>query len=437
MRQYARTAFVCAILVLLTSSSFAQAQQRNLPRARVLPNSPRLIEVKVSGSSRFTAKELAEATGLQLGKDAADDDLKQGADRLASTGMFTDVTYSFVSSPDGTKVEYSVHDTETLLPALFDNFVWMPREELLKELGQRTPLFRGEVPNAGEMYQALATSMKAVLAERGLNGDVQAFPTAPQLGGPVTGFLYKVQGIKIPMRTIAFPGASAEMLPVLQKAAESQLGQDYADSRMTAFSGNELVPLYRSRGFLKAQVKAPEWQLTDVGTNSVSVRLPVEEGPQYELTGVEWSGNTAFTAAELTSALKPEIGKVLDLPKMEETLRGVALAYGTKGYMRARLEPKPVLDDSARRVLVRVEVSEGDLYRVGNISFEGLAEPALSKVKSRWKLATGMPFDTSYLQLFVQGLSTEFNLSRIGITSRPSIHHDTKTVDVTIRFQQR
>lgn len=437
MRRYVRISFVCVIAFLLNSAIFTQAQQRVSSKARVLPNSPRLTAIDVKGSKRFTAQELAQSTGLQVGKDATDADFKQGADKLASSGMFTDVTYTFISSPDGTKVEYSVNDTEKLLPAVFDNFVWMPREDLLKELGKRTPLFRGEVPNAGEMYIALGTALKTVLAERGQNGDVQALPTAPQLGGPVTSFLYKVQGIKIPMRTIEFPGASPEMLPALQKAAESQLGQDYADSRMSAFSGNDIVPLYRAQGFLKAQVKAPEWQLADPATNSVSVRLPVEEGPRYELAAVEWSDNTAYTAAELTASLKPEIGKPLNIIKVDETLGGMATAYGVKGYLRAHFEAKPVLDDAARKAVLRVAVAEGDQYKVGAVNFEGLAEPALSKIRSRWKLTSGTPYDTSYFGLFVQGLSREFDLSRIKVGANTEIHHDSKTVDVTIRFQQR
>ncbi|MFZ0286510.1 MAG: hypothetical protein WAL32_14865, partial [Terriglobales bacterium] len=104
--------------------------------------------------------------------------------------MFSDITYSYVSRPLGTSVEFKVTDIDKLYPAFFDNFVWMSSDDLLKELQKREPLFVGKIPNAGEMSERLTGDLKNVLESLHISATVRVFPRMPQYGGELIGFSY-------------------------------------------------------------------------------------------------------------------------------------------------------------------------------------------------------------------------------------------------------
>jgi outer membrane protein insertion porin family len=424
------------ILLLVSVSLWAQTSA-TAPRA-IAAYSTKISGIHVTGSTRYSSEELASATGLKLGAEGADAALKAGAELLASSGMFTDVTYSYVSSPQGTEVKYVVQDTGVLYPVRFDNFVWMQRDELVRALEQKHPLFRGELPGAGEMYSQLAADMEAMLAERHIAATVQARPMVSQNGGAITAFIYHVAGVRIPVRTVDFPGASAEMERLLKQTAAGKINaEDYTESGLSAFSRLDLLPLYLTRGYLRARFHSPEFTLADAASNSVAVRLAVEEGLCYRLAEVQWSGNTVFSSQDLTRNLKVETGKAANQPLLEAQLGGLSKVYGTKGYMSARLKPVPILDDIARTVTFRVEVNEGDEYHFGSVRLEGASEPINKKFAELWKLRPGDVYDSSQPTLVLQGLATFFNFNGIRIGVDQSSKQESKTVDLVIRFTVR
>lgn len=388
------------------------------------------------GSARYQTAELVSATGLKLGDAGTEAALNAGAERLASSGMFTEVTYSYVSFPEGTRAEYKVHDVEKLFPAHFDNFVWMPREELLRELRRRQPLFVGEVPDGGELYTRLAENVKAILAEKNVETTVSVHPQAPQEGGKILGFVYTVEGVRTPIRSMEFPGADAEMAAALKTVAAARIGSDYTEAGLSTFARLDLLPEYLARGFLKAGFEAPEFTLTEAASNAVVVRLPVKEGLRYQLSGFEWSGNSAFTAQELAKSMKVESGKWANQLRLNEDLKEISKLYGTKGYMEARLKALPTFDDSARTVAFRMEVQEGAQYHMGVVRVEG-PDAIGKKFHELWKLRMGDVFDSGYGHVFLQALGRQVDLRGFKIGVSQSMNRESRTVDLVFRFTPR
>jgi len=421
--------FIFACVFLFVSSG-APAQSR-----KITPNSDKITEIRVLGSKRFQSSELSSATGLKIGGVGDDAALKQAADRLAESGMFTTVTYSYVSSPQGTQVKFQVEDTDKLFAVHPDNFVWLSPEELNNELEKREPLFRGGVPSAGEMYTRLADDMTAILADRHISATVRAFPQAPQDGGAILGFLYTVGGVNLPVRSIEFVGASPEMNSVLQKvAASTVIDANYSLSKLRTNADLDFLPQYRMRGFLQAKFGEPAGKLQDATTGAVSVQLPVKEGLQYKLAGVQWSGNMAFSTSDLSKALRLKIGQPLNQEELEEELGGITRIYGTRGYLDAKLKPSFTFDDAGANAMVHIEAQEGAQYHFGELQFANVSESAAAPLRKFWKLRAGDVYDNSYSGTFISQAGRTFDFSQFRIQVIEQAHRDTKTVDVVFHF---
>lgn len=428
-----RWAAIFGLLSVLVMEASLVVAQSKAPSSKPA----KLTEVRVIGSKRYQPDELVAATGLKLGTNTDEDALKGAADRLAQSGMFGTVSYSYIAGPDGLRVKYELNDTDKLYPLHLDNFVWLPLTTLDTELRKREPLFRSRLPGAGEMPDRIAQDLKAILAEQHVAADVKVFPEAPQNGGDIIGFLYTVEGVSVPIQNVEFPGASSAFSDMLRKSAERLLFKmSYSVAKVRALAGFDLLPQYRMRGFLKATFGDPVAELQDRTTNSVSVQIPVSEGLQYKLSAVQWSGNTIFGADELSKTLKVAIGKPLDGEQLEKDLVAISKVYRTRGYMEAHLEPKFEFDDAAQGVVARLQVQEGSQYHFGNVEFSGLSGNAAAEVRKLWKHAAGDPYDSSYVNLFLEGAARKFNFNGLHVATRSQAHPETKTVDEFIQFSQ-
>ena len=124
------------VLFLLVSAAAAQKQPTHGKVSAVDAN--KLTALKVTGTARYTDKEILAASGLQIGQNAADGDFKEAAQRLGDSGLFSDVVYSYSSSGGGTKLELQLADVEQskLVPAHFENFVVVYRRRTLQGVQQ-------------------------------------------------------------------------------------------------------------------------------------------------------------------------------------------------------------------------------------------------------------------------------------------------------------
>jgi outer membrane protein assembly factor BamA len=324
----------------------APALRTALPQATA--DERKLVSVKATGSIRFTSDDIAAASGLRIGFVAVDDDFKKASRRLAETGAFTDVAYTFTYSSAGTKLEFQVTDATKFVPAHFEDFVWFSDDELRKRLHERLPLFHGEIPLSGHLPDSVSDVLQAMLVENNVPGVVQYLRPSHQ-GGPTNVIIYSVSGILIRVHNIEFSGASADELPLLEAAAKKLPDREYSHSALVAFAQRQLLPVYHARGYLKAAFGQPMPKIVKLSPGDpaletrpdnpneafVDVTFPVTPGAQYKVSALEWSGNHEFPAEKLQSLVRVRPVDVANTVQLAQDIIGIKKLYGRRGYITA------------------------------------------------------------------------------------------------------
>jgi outer membrane protein assembly factor BamA len=428
----------CSILLaaLLPTPYLAQKSSAQRPSRATLPSAYKLIDIKVVGQQDYSPQDIVKASGLQIGDSVNEDTFKQATQKLGETGLFTDVEYSYSYSAVGTKLTLQVKENDKLIPLLFDNFPWYSDQELIDKVHQNIPLFRGKVPIDGQIIDDVADVIAALIAAKNPQYHVN-YLRSGEAGGPVDTIVFSVNGANIRVRSVAFPGAAEEHKPQLAATAKKIQGGDYSRTVVSKYAKFDVRPIYLQQGFLKvafainqARVVTDSPEQTDV-----EVQLPIEEGAQYKLTNIEWTGNEVFPAAKLTSLLHVQTGKPANQVQIEEDLKSVTKLYGTRGYVRANPELRSQLDDAQNTVAYTINVKEGQRYTMGEVDLEGLDEKTKARVREDWKLRQGEPYDASYSSRFLhdcmQDLPREVQWY---MKVEEAVNDDDKTVDVTLRF---
>jgi outer membrane protein assembly factor BamA len=445
MKRVAR--FVLTLSLLLS----AAAAQKQSTHGKVSPaDANRLIALKVTGTVRYTDKEILAASGLQIGENAADGDFKEAAQRLGDSGLFSDVVYSYSSSGTGVRLELNLADTDQskLVPARFENFVWFTDDELRAALQSRVPLFKQLLPIAGNLPDRVSEALQAILTEKQYPGRVDFLREGDESGGPLHAIEYHVEEISIRIRSVEFPGASPEQRALLTTAARRAIGANYERSALAAVAKFDLLPVYLQRGYLKAAFgpararvvpqPSPAADAHGPGDVPVDAIVPVMPGKVYSTSGVNWKGNSAVTINEVAPLIHLPPGQPADAVRLLHDLENVTKFYRSRGYMMVQVKPDTQFDDEKSTVHYDLNVVEGDLYKMGELEITGLDTQATARMRAAWTLSEGQPYNADYLEKFRD--DTRQLLPRgvpWSITTHATPDAKDKTVDVEIRFKQQ
>src|SRR5882762_6009285 len=329
---------------LLLSDAAAQRQPVKGKVSSVAAN--KLTALKVTGTARYTDKEILAASGLQIGQNAADGDFKEAAQRLGDSGLFNDVVYSYSSSGAGVRLEMQLADTDQskLVPVHFENFIWFTDDELRTTLHGRVPLFKQLLPVAGNLPDRVSEELQAILTEKQFPGRVNYLrESQDESGGPLIAIAYRVEEVSIRIRTEEFPGASPEQAALLTTAARRLTGAEYGRATLAAVAKFDLLPVYLHRGYLKAAFGPSDARVVPQPSSpgeaqvpaelQVDAIVPVMPGKMYSTSTVDWKGNSAIKIEELSPLIHLPTGQPADAVRLLRDIENLGKVYRSRGYM--------------------------------------------------------------------------------------------------------
>ena len=421
------------ILALGLSASFAQS----LPK----PASAKLASVSASGSNRFSAAQVAQATGLHPGDMITRDSLQAAADRLARLGTFSSVNYRFTSEDSGVKVEYQVTDGPSL-PVIFDNFPRFSDEELGAALKSAGILYDGTAPEAGTILDAISATLENLLKTRGIDASVSHVVTnSPESGERVVQFA--LAGALMRVEKIEFSDTLANTDPAIRTRLSDVVDKPYSRSALLTFESEQVRPVYLEHAHLRVKFGPPSIRLTGDPTKpqleKIIVVAPIDAGPAYAWGGVEWTGNTVVPTAALDRLVDFKRGETADGIRIAGLWIHAHELFTRLGYLDSTLAFVPHYDDAHAQVSYSVSITEGAQYHMGKLVLTGLSVEGERRIRNAWNIPHGAIFSKSVYEHFLQdGVQQALNglpahYEKIG----PFLQKDPKTaeVDVLLDFQ--
>lgn len=407
----------------------------------------KLIALKVSGTTTYTDGEILAASGLQLGQDAAEAEFKEAAQHLVNSGMFADVVYSFSYSDNGVHVDFKLTDIDKskLIPARFDNFVWFTDADLISAIDGSVPLFKQLLPAQGQLSDQVAQALQTLLAKKQLPGRVSFIREAnDQNGGNLSDIFYRVDEVTMPIRRVEFPGASPDQAASLSSAQSRLGGAEYSRSSIAAVARLDLLPVLLERGYLKAQFDLSSAHVIPRGENQpseevdVDVLIPVAAGKQYRISTVTWLGTSAVSTKDAEGLFHLTAGEPADAVALSRDIEALTKVYHARGYMAAQIQPDPQFDDEKATVHFDMHVTEGDLYKMGDLEIVGIDVGSRDRLREAWTLAQGQPYNADYTRKFLADASRFFPRgAQYSVKLDESLDSKDKLVDVTIQYKLR
>ena len=167
-----------------------------------------------------------------------------------------------------------------------------------------------------------------------------------------------------------------------------------------------LAGMMAEKGFTNAEIKHTVTPVAG-GPKLVNVTFNISEGPKLRIRDIEFIGNQAFSDRTLARKMKENKAKkglifmtlfrsaTYKEDRYEEDAEKVAAFYREEGYVRARVgnpEVRTVRDEKdgkTRWIQLRIPVTEGPRYRLGEFKFEGNAVVKSENLRPMFKMKEG------------------------------------------------
>jgi outer membrane protein insertion porin family len=191
--------------------------------------------------------------------------------------------------------------------------------------------------------------------------------------------------------------------------------------------------------------------ITELRGGDRNVVFYIEEGKKVKLSDIIITGNKALTADEIKKPLKTQehwffsfLGRsgTLRTEELREDLETIRNLYYNKGYIQVQVdEPVIKLKNPAKKdkLVVYINIKEGDQFRVGSVTFKGNTILSDSELEKEIKLKQGDIFSREVLREDVNRIMDRYDgIARPFASVVPlfNIDQDKKTVSINIEIQE-
>ncbi|MBX9767721.1 MAG: outer membrane protein assembly factor BamA, partial [Bdellovibrionales bacterium] len=131
-----------------------------------------------------------------------------------------------------------------------------------------------------------------------------------------------------------------------------------------------LNSIYFNEGFVQVKISKPEIYVTP-DKKHIYITLRVEEGDQFSIGEVDFSGDLLFNREELFSAVKIKKNQTFSYEKLVGDINQLQAKYGDKGYAFANILPRTQIREKEKLVDITFEFDKGQQVYFGEINITG------------------------------------------------------------------
>jgi outer membrane protein insertion porin family len=399
-------------------------------------------KIYFTGGAPYTDEELSAVVGLHSGQLFSDAELQAGSQRLIDTGLFDSAALTATGKGPTRQARYTLKATppEKLLRASFENFVWFTPAELDTALRARVPLYRGLLPDSGNLPDAVQTALTALLQEKGIAATLKHTTVEPTTQHPFRALKYRIETPAVRIADVHLsisgpPGVGAQLVPLIKAAFPHIVGSAYNEGLTRTTLDDLLLEPVRNAGYIASSLMVTDRSVaTSPSGYAVTASARILTGDSYKVSAITWEPTPIYTAADFNRNAKLHPGDLASAKALDETEAPVLPAYRKLGYMDVYLRVTPTLDDAAHTVAYALAAVPGEPYQLNTVAAVGLSPAQQQVFDANWGMKHGDPYTADYVNNFLLHAAQTFHSEGLSATFTASADPNTHLVDLTITF---
>ncbi|MCK6608854.1 MAG: outer membrane protein assembly factor BamA [Flavobacterium sp.] len=364
--------------LLFSSSLFAQETKLESGKSYIL------AKIDVTGKISYNEQTVTTFTGLEKGQQiiVPGEDISAAIKKLWKLGLFSDVNF-YVNKIEGDSIFLELNINE--LPKLSEVKIQGVKKGKIEELIKDADLKKGKIVN-----ENLITTTKNYFENKykkeGYYQAKVAINTIPDsLGNEVKMVVNIDKGNKVKVKSIDFEGneqlSDSKLKKAFKNTKQRNFVRFYKKSKFIKEKYKEdltaVIDKYKEKGNRDARI-IYDSVTYDKKSNTVSIKVKLEEGRKYYFGDIRYLGNTIYTERQLNTLLGIKKGDVYNGTLLQKRIadqskpdgEDLTNLYQNNGYLFSSINPVEVRTENDT-IDFEIRITEGPIAYFNKITVVG------------------------------------------------------------------
>lgn len=371
-------------------------------------------KISVSGTKKIEPDAVRARLKTKVGEPWDSDMIRSDVQAIFDMGYFYNVEVERTLVSGGIELTYKVTEKPSITEVVYRGNDRVEKDDLQEASGikQYTILDQNKLREGVDKMTKLYEEKGFFLAR------VQYKVEDIKPGQEVRVVFDIKENDKVKVKKITFLGNHALSDSKLKSAMQTQEGGFF--SWLTSSGGYKqeifdrdvsvLNYLYFNEGYVQVKIDRPQVYVTP-DKRSIYITIRIEEGEQFSVGKVDFSGDLLFSKDELFEATEIQKSGTFVYETLQKDLKALQFKYGDLGYAFANIIPKTATRDKERLVDITFEIEKGQKVYFGNFTVTGNSKTRDKVVRRELKIREGELYNETRKR------KSEENVKRLGFFS--------------------
>lgn len=424
------------------AKKISQSKMRNKEEAPLLTQKSFLRDIQIEGQRKIEKDAILNRIKLKVGqsysKEELRENLREDVTQLFKSGFFFNVEVNKTEIADGFVLKYKVFEKPSIAEIAWEGISEdVKKEELQEALGVK----EFEILNMAKLKEGQEKIQK-YFEDKGFFLAKIDIKTEDLVKNETVKLKINLkQNDRVKVKKITFLGnkkLSDSALIIDQLISEegfftglSGSGQFKQDMFERWIQGIRFI--YFNQGYIQAKIDRPQVTVTP-DKKGIYITIHIEEGEQFEVGEIDFSGDVLFSRDELLETIKLDENKIFAYDVLQKDLVDLQAKYGDLGYAFANVNPQWKVKEKERKVDLVFEFDKGNKVYFGRIQIVGNSKTRDKVLRREMKILEGELYNETRRRQSLE------NIQRLGFfdevnfkTSTPPDKLDIMNIDVVIK----
>lgn len=390
----------------------------------------------VKGNKKIEKEAIESKLVTKLGGAFNKENIRKDVQQLFETGYFYNVVVDKAGGKNIT-LTYTVEEKPSIEDIQFVGNSEVDDEEL-RETALLKPY---EILDHSKIREAIEKLQK-MYEEKGFFLAKITYRLVPiQETGNVTLYIDVAENDKVQVKKITFLGNRNLSSTKLKSAMVTKEGGFFSflsgsgAYKQDAFDRDVQILnyLYFNEGYVQVKIARPQVYVSP-DKRSIYVTIQIEEGVQFDVGNVDFTGDILFEKQELFESIAIDESKLFVFETIQNDVRELQAKYGDLGYAYANIIRRTSIREKERLVDITFEIDKGNKVYIGNINVIGNTKTRDKVLRRELRLREGELYNETRKR------ESEANVQRLGFfeevnfnTKTPRGRDDLMDIDIVVK----
>jgi outer membrane protein insertion porin family len=181
---------------------------------------------------------------------------------------------------------------------------------------------------------------------------------------------------------------------------------------------DKLRDYYREEGFLDVEIPQEKVTFSYPTPSKLVLIIEVQEGPQYRVGEVTFTGNKLYPASLLKRITRQRTGSVFAPSKIDKDTERLTDFYGKDGYLDTQVHPLRKPNVNTGNIDIEYQIAENEKFNVESIVIEGNDKTKSTVILRELVLGPGDVFDQVRMKISKLRLENTRFFDDVNVTSQ-------------------